>query len=482
MKSENGYMEKEIARHLAKSKRSLVVAPAGCGKTRLIADAVRQGEGRQLILTHTHAGVRAMLNHLKKLNVSSGRFRVSTIDSFALKYANAFPCLSGWANRKPEREEWKLLHPAAQNALKYKNIRKVFTSSYEGVYVDEYQDCSSGQHELITLIADILPCRILGDPMQAIFRNINKDKNIDWKEVENVFEKTAELSTPWRWKGNNEKLGNWLLSIRKLLENGNPVDLQKCPTIKLKLCSDHQTQVSTCLYDFRNTSNSVVAIRKMRQQCNKLTRYLKNTFSSMETVECQDLLNWAKKIGDSTGADRLKIFIDFTKLCISRLPNSVVNIAECLCKGKKKQPRRPDFQRVVKVFKNILRYDDLCYVELAFDAIEKLQEKLVFARRELWRDMCKTIQHYDPSKHESLEDKAWHVRDMWRKIGRNVDKRVVSTTLLVKGLEFDNAIILNANEFEDAENFYVAMTRGSNSLTILTKNPVIQFPKPHYLS
>ena len=55
MKLETGYMEKEIARHLAKSKRSLVVAPAGCGKTRLIADAVRQGEGRQLILTHTHA-------------------------------------------------------------------------------------------------------------------------------------------------------------------------------------------------------------------------------------------------------------------------------------------------------------------------------------------------------------------------------------------------------------------------------------------
>ena len=127
-------------------------------------------------------------------------------------------------------------------------------------------------------------------------------------------------------------------------------------------------------------------------------------------------------------------------------------------------------------------YDDLCYVELAFDAIEKLQEKIVFARRELWRDMRKTIQHYDPSKHESLKDKAWHVRDIWRRIGRNVDKRVVSTTLLVKGLEFDNAVILNANEFEDAENFYVAMTRGSNSLTILTENPVIQFPKPHYLS
>ena len=43
-----------------------VVAPAGFGKTHLIADAVKLSAGRQLILTHTHSGVDALKKKLKK--------------------------------------------------------------------------------------------------------------------------------------------------------------------------------------------------------------------------------------------------------------------------------------------------------------------------------------------------------------------------------------------------------------------------------
>ena len=45
-------------------------------------------------------------------------------------------------------------------------------------YVDEYQDCSNIQHVLISSLADILPCRILGDPLQAIFDFA--DHPVDW--------------------------------------------------------------------------------------------------------------------------------------------------------------------------------------------------------------------------------------------------------------------------------------------------------------
>lgn len=37
-----------------------VVAAAGCGKTEQIVKATGHGEGRRLILTHTHAGVDAL--------------------------------------------------------------------------------------------------------------------------------------------------------------------------------------------------------------------------------------------------------------------------------------------------------------------------------------------------------------------------------------------------------------------------------------
>ena len=49
---------------LAESSRTSVIAPAGYGKTHLIAAAVgKERFGRQLLLTHTHAGVRAIRDH-----------------------------------------------------------------------------------------------------------------------------------------------------------------------------------------------------------------------------------------------------------------------------------------------------------------------------------------------------------------------------------------------------------------------------------
>jgi hypothetical protein len=51
----------------------------------------------------------------------------------------------------------------------------------------------------------------------------------------------------------------------------------------------------------------------------------------------------------------------------------------------------------------------------------------------------------------------------------------VSRTLLVKGLEFDHAVVLNGAEY-DVRNLYVAMTRGSKSLTVLSGSPTMRPP------
>lgn len=52
---------------LAKQEKAVVVSAAGCGKTHLITEAIKYSDsGRQLILTHTHAGVHSILNKVKK--------------------------------------------------------------------------------------------------------------------------------------------------------------------------------------------------------------------------------------------------------------------------------------------------------------------------------------------------------------------------------------------------------------------------------
>jgi DNA helicase-2/ATP-dependent DNA helicase PcrA len=57
-------------------------------------------------------------------------------------------------------------------------------------------------------------------------------------------------------------------------------------------------------------------------------------------------------------------------------------------------------------------------------------------------------------------------------VGRPLPKRAVGSTLLLKGLEAEAAVILNAGAL-DARNLYVAMTRGSKALTVCSPSPVL---------
>ena len=118
-------MAEDLAKALAASRKGYVVAAAGCGKTHLIAQATACCDRRQLILTHTHAGVRAILNHLRRQQVSPSLFKVATIHGFALKYASAFPILAEWKIQRPLAEEWHEVPPAAQRTLTRSCIRRV---------------------------------------------------------------------------------------------------------------------------------------------------------------------------------------------------------------------------------------------------------------------------------------------------------------------------------------------------------------------
>jgi len=75
----------------------------------------------------------------------------------------------------------------------------------------------------------------------------------------------------------------------------------------------------------------------------------------------------------------------------------------------------------------------------------------------------------------SLYDAAIRMREENRLVGRPLPRRAVGSTLLLKGLEGDAAVILNS-EALDAPNLYVAMTRGSKRLIVCSSSPVLN---PH---
>jgi hypothetical protein len=77
-------------------KRGTIVAPAGCGKTHLIANALSRHDGRKpiLVLTHTNAGVCALKARLDKAGIPIKNYRLATIDGWSMKMVSTFPLRS----------------------------------------------------------------------------------------------------------------------------------------------------------------------------------------------------------------------------------------------------------------------------------------------------------------------------------------------------------------------------------------------------
>ena len=73
----------------------------------------------------------------------------------------------------------------------------------------------------------------------------------------------------------------------------------------------------------------------------------------------------------------------------------------------------------------------------------------------------------------TLKEAAEKYHSEFRHKGRPMNRRnVIGTTLLVKGLEFDHAIVLEADSLSKKE-LYVALTRGAKSLTIISSSIVL---------
>ncbi|MGH2705368.1 MAG: hypothetical protein ACRDJ4_09805 [Actinomycetota bacterium] len=114
-------------------------------------------------------------------------------------------------------------------------------------------------------------------------------------------------------------------------------------------------------------------------------------------------------------------------------------------------------------------------IPAAMTKIEQIAGGVLY-RRELWREMARSVRTFATENRPTLPGAAWHVRDRGLHAGRRVEHRTVSRTLLVKGLEFDHAIVLNG-DVHNAANLYVAITRGSSSLTILSNGSSVT-PRP----
>ena len=199
-----------------------VTAPAGCGKTHLIAQALARHAARKpvLVLTHTNAGVAALRSRLDRARVPAAAYRLATIDGWAMRLISTFPARSGHDAEiltvSNPKQHYPAIRRAAAILLRDKHINDVLSASYSHLIVDEYQDCSKLQHALILCASRVLRTCVLGDPMQAIF-GFQGNELADWNQhVLAAFPLAAELGKGWRWvNAGEEEFGRWLLDQRE---------------------------------------------------------------------------------------------------------------------------------------------------------------------------------------------------------------------------------------------------------------------------
>lgn len=460
--------------------KGYIIAPAGFGKTHLIAESTKFSHKRQLILTHTHAGVDAIKRKLQKLEVKPKTYEVETIASFILKLCLSYPTNSGWTKDDPQGEEWETINIHCSRLLKKLFVQRMIKSSYGGAYIDEYQDCSFEQHKVIMALSELIPTRVLGDPFQAIFEDFHT--GIDWSEIESSFELLGKLDTPHRWIHSGDRdLGDWLVKVRKNLEEGREIslleDLPQSITVHIVGDDDElrNKQISVCKYFHRD--GSIIAIHKgdgiYKAKCHTLAKQTGGVFSSFEEVHGKRIFKFISTYERAKSPKKkLLLLLKFLKeKCFNALNDSLSAASKrgdvCTIRGNTKNPT---LAQAVNLFLESATSQNLGAL---LKEIKRAPEPKIY-NRDLFNRLQNIVKKWGTEENMSLQEAAIRFHSQLRFAGRPLAyPKLIGTTLLVKGQEYDHAIVLEASSLSKKD-LYVALTRGSKSLTIISKSNILR--------
>ena len=486
--------------------KSLVIAPAGYGKTHTIAECLKftPVDEQQLILTHTHAGIASIKEKIKKLGIPNSKYQVETITSFAQRYVLSFYTQNDIPDQENAKEYYSFIIKKATEIFKYHSIKRIIIGTYKGLFVDEYQDCTKSQHQMILALADILPTHLLGDPLQGIM-NFDNDL-VDFKIDLIDFEIILELDTPHRWytDGNNKDLGDALKEIRGLLlnENKKVIDLSKYNIDKiLHIIKIEDGDIYNPKSLYRKCLRKLIENPEGKSEFESLLilvpEYLKdgkakgNVFDRaklrtqidykrklvlIEAIDDKTFYSIAKKIDaviNSIGTNKYKI----KKICSDII--SPLFETTCINEWFKESENRLIQKKgsdANKIMSEKLRI--IIDAFITTPSPKTLKNILVFLKNDLHfkykRDgllfsIIKALDNAYEEKQSVYLSMISH-KNVLRRIGRKIKGKCIGTTALTKGLEFDTVAILDAHEFTCPKNFYVALTRASKKLIIFTRN------------
>jgi hypothetical protein len=458
--------------------RGTVTAPAGCGKTHLISDALGRYKGRKpiLVLTHTNAGVAALRGRLERCQVPSSAYRVTTIDGWAMRLLTLFPMRCGHdpdiMTLSNPRQHYPAIRVAARNLLAAGHISDIIAATYDRLIVDEYQDCAVPQHEIIAHASAALPTCVLGDPLQAIFNFAGP--TADWEtQVKAQFPDAGELATPWRWiNAGEEPFGRWLLDARQTLLAKGAIDLGTAPAnirwVQLDGVNDHRLRLAAGSVRLPGLNGRVLIM------ADSTNPGAQRDFASqipggvvVENVDMRDLVAFGENF-DLASPDIAAYVINFAGTVMTNVGSAAMVQRITTLQAGRARNLANEAEEAALRFAERPSYSGAADLLAAINAQGGVRAHRPAILRGAY-DILKACRGHDSL---SPAEAATAVRERSRLVGRPLSTRTVGSTLLLKGLEADVAVILNPTVM-DRRHLYVAMTRGARQLIICSPTPVL---------
>jgi DNA helicase-2/ATP-dependent DNA helicase PcrA len=457
------------AQDLLRVERGAIVAPAGHGKTELIANVAALGR-RTLVLTHTNAGIQAIRSRLKRLRVPQASAAVDTISGWSLRYAHGFRGTAKPPADLPVGPQWDEVHRGVLAALAIPAVRQVVEASYDRILIDEYQDCNGPQHELAMALSGIAPTLVFGDPMQGIFEFAGATLSWD-DEIHRHFPLLGELETPHRWREKNPELGEWIMDARTRLMRGERVDFAGPVSYRE---ADDAFDMGALFESIEGKEGSIAAIHCNKGLCYRIAAAARGGYQAIEEMAARTMSDFARQWDRAADADR--------RLATMRWLFSETFSTQKLAEGQAPPAEEARIGAAIQAAVAGLG-EDGPRAALEMLTLTRKLPRARLHRQELLRDVERAIGEVAAGRCDTMVEAAERVRDRASIVSRKLPKRTVSTPLLLKGLEFDHVVVPDATHFGGERNaqaklFYVTISRPTRSLTITGERSFVQLPAP----
>lgn len=459
--------------------KSIIIAPAGYGKTYTIAECIAayDKEKQVLVLTHTHAGIDSLRKKISSKGVASKKYHLETICSFALNLTKSYHINKDELPSEADTEGlFSFAVRTAARICQAGPIQQMLKAKYDHLIVDEYQDCSPDQHTLMMAISNSIKTHLLGDPLQGIFDF--RGGIIDFADTSMLpfMDNSQELDTPWRWiNAEAEALGNDLALIRSKLLSGEDVNLEDYKSIiYVPSASDDYLKPSNCSRRlYQELTNEAIVIHPLSSGTAPRKKFIQHypMVRMLESIDDKDYYYWCMEYDKLDGDSLIKAIVDMLRSIGSSTPlNSWFGPSGNL-KAKRDEEGKRIRGALYRKIQALAEKKTYSGIVSLIAAIERLPGMKIY-RKDFLRDICHAL--YDAEKYGlSATESIEMCRNAIRQTGRSIQGKFIGTTLLTKGLEFDTVIVLNAQLFSDPRQLYVAFTRCCRRLVVIADGPIL---------